>query len=1839
MDNKKRILSFILALVMIVTILPMNIFAVPEGAPVAPGTAVRAVDPAGKPQLNWDASDNENDDGSAYWTLPAGVRVIHGQNGVEPVNTIGISYLGKYITNENKLALKFDISQDQTVTSAVWKWYVMRFPKELYTSIDWDKSYITRKSGEAFTTVEYLKFTDSTIPNQTAYTKQFNFIPQGSGYGHYEVNLILKSNVNWDKDFARKSQVVQLRLYDSNGKRIFSSSTRNSNGLSKFGYNTYTKVAVIGETPKKPTDLIESTTISRYGGNLTDDMFRTTYSVMQLDKENKKVRIIYVPTKSNTDPLVGYNYNYRGENLAIRQSFDPEFIRYLNLSNPDGEIGKFYVLDNNENAYGDEIVLYAKDITGIEKDSTGKIKLDQNNNPTLNRDDGAVFIQLSEYAYKDKEDSKLDATDNNKIVNKGQPKGKGSNIFRKGSTIDGYFVVFEYDIDPQEINKTLITEKEFIKNFAFDTRYITDNNFGMRKFTAKVKDDILVQPNTKTFMRFVFTPDVSISDKMVDLSQKYDFIVNVGGTDGNWYSWKRERAEWKNVGSTLRPSYQYFIPFFGYNSWSVNNNYQQPTSGKKIAAGSNITLYLPTYYSADSVKFDIVTTDGNPRTSNVLPAEGTEYELEKVTDPTNTDPNHEIFYYPMYHKNTVSTIGGSAVREQFAPIVDEIFTTDTEFTGIMRAEGGVLSTLYKPEKSNTKKYFGSNWLDSESDKNGDVEKYYRTDGKLRPETLKPNEVTEKKQFNKKEYEGYKFKINAQYTGGEDIAKSNEDSSVESIGIIKDQPIRFNTFKYTTLNSEPVYEQVQARVDFILDSTNNSKLTRIVPLNNKYSIIPEFGKDENGIIVNNKNPGTKNKEYVGNGFENAENSDNIRIDTENKEVTIERKNIATDTNENVKYPNFINHDGFTYDLNESEEKNQFMMRLFPDAKYDADLIKGNKTVIGWTTSELKDIPNGKTAQDQFYMLQDLDKEIKTLEDWKKVDDDHENMIFTSTSPVDKYRKVYAVYGTPSLVLHSNNTDDPTKETIVRIPYDEADKLFTAEVIDAMTTPTPDLKEKNTIKKVPVVPYKYDSPQDQNEKFDERFKNFVKENSTFVGWTAKRYKNDATSEFAAGNFNSRIGEVKNGKTADGKSIPKNTIPYNELGTDAKAYLPNGYSVSVEKGFNNLINEGKDYHLYANYRPYFAVKVNPRFMDIDMTNADPTNKKYGEYVNLKDQTKKHNLKIGLLYRTAVTGYDKPTVLQSATYYPLKENGIKDYNPNFTDPLTWTEPGFDREGFRKSFVAIVVPEGKEDDYNKFNENKWGELGISVYVKISGTSAEIAGNAPKNLHRNAGDPYGQALAKRQAFSVANTSGGVDAFTSATSRKPVTRNAGEFATEVTGYEIVMTNSPRDLIAPHFKPVKETDTEIKLDWGDAEKNAGIDEIEIEIPSKGSNPNKSDKKTYTLKKDGSGNYSSADGLQAEVKGDALVITKTGGLDLSGLPTDENERSIFAVYKKNDGGTTIESPQAKTVIKEVLTSNPVTDIAQTKNDKNGSAQIKFTVPNPITNQVQPGTKYTAQVYKNGQWNDVGSYTIPETDLDPKGKTVIITLDGTARDKDLVRVVSEEPDKNKAYSVGNETDKYTPQDPNIVSGPYAILDLEAPTFTGKAEDERFRRWINLKGTLSELPDGEIIIEIGTKGPKGTEGNLKITLENKGKAIEEIDRIVKTQDDYTGIWIYAKDQFGNEDKLDNVIQYTPTKVFTIQVYEAYSKRNFIFISSSAKNGTLKIKVKKQGGSEVVLQDISFEGNNNDHLERTKYNLLNKDNTPYTLQKGDRLYISGEAEATDGGENPTLNPFVVRVRR
>lgn len=1179
-------------------------------------------------------------------------------------------------------------------------------------------------------------------------------------------------------------------------------------------------------------------------------------------------------------------------------------------------------------------------------------------------------------------------------------------------------------------------------------------------------------------------------------------------------------------------------------------------------------------------------------------------------DATISFKGGQSFYKAKYEKNQnpivldwQGTYSAGTVTTTFQkPDVDEIFLGDKNITG---------RTAYEDAEVNIRK--------SKADQ--DVQTIIAKPGNTSNKDDSRIDVV----VNNVKVKGYEFDTTK--PGNEKDGKTPRTFTMPELK--RDMPLLFTNTNVDILAEEsrpPVVEQVQAKVNFDLNGAkskdNKDVIEKIAPLSKEYAYDIETG--------------VANDNYKASGFE----GENVKVDETKKTVNV----TETIDGEDVErtFQNVLNHDGKVYDINNSDDQiakkelAALKLRQMPD-KYDINVPQGKK-LLGWTTIKLEDkVENGTkvTVAEQFNELKDKDKIIKDIADWQKVDaqTNPETYIFDANSPIDKNRTVYAVYGEGiNLILHSNNTANLKDEKTITVPLVISDVDKTDKILDAVSSATlSNMKGNLIIKELPQVPVTGEKA-DMDKITDTKAKLFNIPKNSFIGWTTVRYTNDNTSEFAAGNNNERIGEITKGIVANGtKRIPQKTEWLKDLNTLQNIrYIPNGYSVAVrpqdvDKKITEIkkaIEEGKDIHLYANYRPFFDVNVVASYKNIDATQG-----KHGKYVNTVDAAKKKATNIGLLKRTAVTNFGTPTVHQNANYYPLGDEGIKTWDGTETT-LTWKVPGFDELGQRLSYVSVVVPQDKVQAYKDFAVPNWGSLGLKTYLRINNNdgTTTVEETAPLNLHENAGNPYGDPLAKDQAYNL-----GLDAYTSATSRKA--EIADRHGTdEVTGYTIWNTSTPIDIPKPVFDNVYDTDKEVKLNWGEAEKNANIKKIKLQVAGG---------TEVELVKQNDGTYTGG-GLTATPTGDKLVI---GTLNLTG----KDGKNIVAKYVVEKAGKDIEGPQGDIQINKKGTSAPVDRMKQIPNNDEGKPVVEFDIPNPTLNKPTPGTEYVAQKWDKdtNKWVDVPDAKYTMKDTDKLGETKTISLppktdanpNGVAND-DIIRIVSKQPGLIESAStqtmdtLGNVTGD---KDAGITNTSakdknYVQLDMKGPEITNqKAQDEAFRRFIDISAAIKEIPEGrKVTVEVNYPDGEKVEKTFEISTDNpnadKSYAIEYLNNILRKgaeTNQVPTIKITAVDEFGN--KGEKNVDYTATNVLVVKIRGERAGKMLVKVTADKAGAVVTIKVMRNGNLlETATANIQTAG---------RFEKLLFDNE---LASGDVLVISGTA--TVDGKEYTTNPYKVDIK-
>ena len=1711
----RKTLALVMAFLMIVTMMPMNVFAETFTTQVNGQTVVNTTD--------WQTTE-ENLKGKNFWPLAAKQYLSEVSTLAEPMKNPMIGYGGYFIRPDGRTVIRLTMRKFDKVGTGVWDIMQMKLEDSFDDMVDWNDTQTGiykgvsagSNAGWYHDDLAYEKiapFGNTTITDAgSVNVKEVNIAKNGNtgttaALNEVPINLVLKAGQSVDS--FTKEPLVQIRMLARDKQQVACYADA---GSGKGNYSTYTFSSIV---PLKHN--YEQNLLREIRESVTPDRaFRAAGSSVLYNKEKGYIEVRH---RYNKVSITG-NQLY-GRKLGYRQTVDKRFFDVLKPKDASGTIAHIFSTSNNGLPTAGRL-----DAKG-EPTADGSVAvLKENINFLPGSDLGFIQVAASDFnrAAEAQEGIKTNLTTNQplaswldgveSLLNNGQ-----------GTTV-------RYYVDTDKVDK-LLGGNDGLQYFPFYSTIITDNASGQYKYTFKLTKDVTLNAGDKI---------------------KIDFKTAYGaGLIGNSAkSRNREmRLGIRGMGTEM---------FLGSNFLNVDKGlaYEYTVqNGMAMTLKAGTELYLFANYP-----------------------DGGEATLHFKDEPAFYKANYEVNKNPIVLDWQGTYSAGTVTTTFQKPDVDEIFLGDKNITG---------RTAYEDAEVNIRKS--------------------KADQKVQTIIAKPGNTSNKDDsridvvVNNVKSKGYEFDTTK--PGNQADGKTPRTFTMPELK--RDMPLLFTNTNVDILAEESrpaVVEQVQAKVNFDLNGAkskdNKDVIGKIAPLSKEYAYDIETGQ--------------ANANYKASGFE----GDNVKVDENAKTVkvkeTIDGKEVER------TFQNVLSHDGKAYDINNKDaaiakaEKEALKLRQMPD-KYDIDVPQGKK-LLGWTTVKLVDKADESIAE-QFNALKDGNKIVKETGDWAKAE--KEAYIFDANSPIDENRTVYAVYGEGiNLILHSNNTTDPKDEQTITVPLVISDIDKTDKILDAVSSATlSKMKGNLIIKQLPKVPVTGEKA-DMDKITDTKAKLFNIPENSFIGWTTKRYTNDNTSGFAAGNNNERIGEITQGLVANGtKRIPKKTEWLKDLNTQQnKYYIPNGYSVAVRpqdvnRAYDDLktaIEEGKDIHLYANYRPFFDIKVEASYKNIDAAQG-----KYGKYVNTVDTAKKKAAKIGLLRRTAVTNFGTPTVHQNANYYPLGDAGLKDWDGT-DQTLTWKLPGFDELGQRMPYVSAVVPAGMEDAYKNFKVPNWGDLGLKTYLRLQGAAATVDPNAPKNLHENAGNPYGDPLAKNQAYSI-----GVDAYTSATSRNAVTVDR-HGTDEVTGYTIWNTSTPLDIPKPAFSNVWDTDTTAKLTWGEAEKNAGIEKIKLTV---------ADGTEVVLAKQPDGSYSGG-GLTATEGTDKdagkLII---GTLDLTG----KADKDIVAKYVVEKAGKDIEGPEGRVTINKKGTSAPVDRMKQVPN-QDGKPVVEFDIPNPTLNKPTPGTEYVAQKWDkvNNKWVDVGNTKMENTDT--LGQTKTIPLDGVAND-DVIRIVSKQPDMLPAAS-NKDGDKAIGTN-DVVNRNFVKIDAAGPEIEpAKATDEKFRRFIDLTAVLSEIPEGrQVHVKVAYEGMAETnEFDYQVTKDEttiKADLLNTILRQAVNEGKDPTITITAVDEFGN--KTEKTVVYEKTYQLLVKFNGQRAGRKFMKVTADRNNSDVTIKVLGADGTDRnadVTVNVPMKGT---FVKATFSN-------SYKLQSGDVLVISGTCQEGQGQDAKTYvtNPYKYLIK-
>lgn len=644
----------------------------------------------------------------------------------------------------------------------------------------------------------------------------------------------------------------------------------------------------------------------------------------------------------------------------------------------------------------------------------------------------------------------------------------------------------------------------------------------------------------------------------------------------------------------------------------------------------------------------------------------------------------------------------------------------------------------------------------------------------------------------------------------------------------------------------------------------------------------------------------------------------------------------------------------------------------------------------------------------------------------------------------------------------------------------------------------------------------------------------------------------------------------------------------GFEKDLYLRDGDKLELTR---DDLNNGID--LYAVWKKNYHVDVTKVWKNEGF--SDQT--EFQQFINNNEG----KIYVGLMSRPAVGVQGHEVVVPGAVYRPVNNSCIKLSTVTKTDAsgnkvLEWKNlPSYDENGHRISYIAVELTQDLiqkfYEDSDKTKDPKYADYGVEIIEEYVKNGRTIHGHKDQLVNNPQVDAMSTATT-RNHYRIDSTTG------KEVSVEPHTAKPEFKYFETTGYSINIVNTKVKVQPPAIEDVLEDDTKVVV-----KKNGDPSELVVTLPGDVEVKLVKDNNTGKLKLDSSSSYTGT----VDVSSDGSTIT----INLPQGQKFEANKTIVAIQKKVVGSISEESEPRTKVVKAKGVSNQVKVYNQKPYDSNGDIPVEFQVPNPPVDQPLKNTKY-----KIGTIDGSGTFTqLDEVTLDRDIKsddTTALSLKfkipaankNNLIGKELV-IVSEEPNKKPAQS-----NKFK-------------LDLVAPNADAKAEDERWRRWVDIN--LENFVEDQHTIAITYTDIDGK--TITDTFDNETNAKYTLNTLRK--EGITNVKIELKDKFGNTN--DVTPNYTATKVIQIFIREPRLGKNFVQVRSAQDNTKVVVNIYSAGtdpeaikaGTAQVAHTVTATLNQENKFTKLPFN------DGYTLTKGD--YIEVEGTTTDNGRT---NPYI-----
>lgn len=639
MDNKqirKRYLSLFLALVMLIGILPLNIFAA-------------------TPLANWGETTEETE----FWPTPPGVTYDDRGLTTTPWTGYDIGFDGFSMDGEGRTVINLKLmayssaNPNTVVAKYNYQYVQFKFSPELEKMIDFGETFVGtlryQNVPDKSTAADRIKFSNSTPSQKGVYQVKMEQLVQGGTYAQRVWNLPVKIVLNEGVTLNQinKDYLIQSRFLNLSQNMYYARINRNVNkkvNMKLNGYNAYTFSTIVpGKSSVRRGEIANRATYNdaiNLGNSQQVPLFTQRTVIANYDEETGKLYIFHGALKQ----VSGYNTLDNG-NIGYRISFDSRFKEYLKTDKVTGAVGYISLRDDKLQSYSNTKTAYLKLTDANTIGDTTVFQIGTNN---FEKTEG--------------------------ITNKTVVSDDIHQVYLHGAAtnLSNLFTITVFDIDKDKLMKDSFKDpNKVLESFAVRTSFVLDtqdtdfNNVqtnGWSKYSYTVPNDITIPANGKITITTdkLFGSSVFGTDALGDnyITKAKQLLVNIGGDEGMTYLMPSTTGEYRGltVVKNNQKRREFEIPF---------------REGQTLKAGETIDVYIPMDVRKEGTQFlndnavNLIFKDNN----------GTNLATAKITSDQSTKVK------PARTLENGDKLTGVVFDRTLMPVLDEIFTDSTEYKG------------------------------------------------------------------------------------------------------------------------------------------------------------------------------------------------------------------------------------------------------------------------------------------------------------------------------------------------------------------------------------------------------------------------------------------------------------------------------------------------------------------------------------------------------------------------------------------------------------------------------------------------------------------------------------------------------------------------------------------------------------------------------------------------------------------------------------------------------------------------------------------------------------------------------------------------------------------------------------------------------------------------------------------------------------------------------------------------------------------------------------------------------------------------------------------------------